>query len=367
MATELGMKFTIAGDVQGLISAITKGQKSINDFEAQAKRFQEKLKEATDPKDIVRLNNALAATKERLKLLQGGAQSVKQPMQGINESSNKATFALTNLSRVAQDAPFGFIGIANNIEPLLTSFQQLTKESGGVKGALSALGSSLLGGGGLILAFSAFQFFALGGVDAVKKMFGALGDNAAIKKAKEEMEKFNKELDNAKSNAISTGLQLQNFASIAGDSTRPLNERNYALDQANKLLGTHGEKLTVVTANSKAAREQIDLYTKALIQQAVASKAADKAADLIILQAQATKDYANARNEAIAAEKDYTNSIARQQQVGGFARGAVNVQEQKDLTTAIKKKAEAATTYKQITKELTDVLNIFQNLSVGLK
>ena len=41
-----------------------------------------------------------------------------------------ATNALSNLSRVAQDAPYGFMGIANNLNPLLESFQRLSKESG---------------------------------------------------------------------------------------------------------------------------------------------------------------------------------------------------------------------------------------------
>lgn len=69
-------------------------------------------------------------------------------------NSNQAAFALQNLGRVAQDAPFGFIGIQNNLNPLLESFGQLRKETGSNIGAIKALGSSLIGPAGLGLALS---------------------------------------------------------------------------------------------------------------------------------------------------------------------------------------------------------------------
>ena len=72
----------------------------------------------------------------------------------LPEGANQATNALTNLGRVVQDAPFGFIGIANNINPLLESFQRLQEEAGSSKAAFSALASGLIGAGGLGFAVS---------------------------------------------------------------------------------------------------------------------------------------------------------------------------------------------------------------------
>jgi hypothetical protein len=103
MTTE-GIKYTITGDASGLESATTKASKSLGN---------------------------------------------------LKNSSGSAMIALTNLGRVAQDAPFGFIGISNNLNPLLESFQRLKQETGSSKAALQALGSSLIGGGGLGLALSA--------------------------------------------------------------------------------------------------------------------------------------------------------------------------------------------------------------------
>ena len=38
---------------------------------------------------------------------------------GVKKGANEAAQALTNVGRVAQDLPFGFIGIQNNLNPLL--------------------------------------------------------------------------------------------------------------------------------------------------------------------------------------------------------------------------------------------------------
>jgi len=82
------------------------------------------------------------------------ANSGGQSLQNFAKGTNSANFALTNFGRVAQDAPFGFIGIQNNLNPLLESFQRLKAETGSTGGALKALGSSLMGPAGLGIALS---------------------------------------------------------------------------------------------------------------------------------------------------------------------------------------------------------------------
>jgi len=72
----------------------------------------------------------------------------------LTVGTNQAANALTNLGRVAQDAPFGFIGIQNNLNPLLESFQRLRVETGSNGAAFRALGQSLLGPAGLGIALS---------------------------------------------------------------------------------------------------------------------------------------------------------------------------------------------------------------------
>ena len=69
-----------------------------------------------------------ADNKDALKAIEDLAKStegLKYKFQQSKGATDQATQALVNLSRVAQDAPYGFIGIANNLNPLLESFQRL--------------------------------------------------------------------------------------------------------------------------------------------------------------------------------------------------------------------------------------------------
>lgn len=101
------------------------------------------------------LDSDLKGAQSKLKAFATSAASTAGTLGGsVAKGANQAGFALQNLGRVAQDAPFGFIGIQNNLNPLLESFQRLKAETGSTSSALKALGGSLLGPGGLGIAFS---------------------------------------------------------------------------------------------------------------------------------------------------------------------------------------------------------------------
>jgi hypothetical protein len=131
--------------------------------------------------------------------------------------TNQANAALINLGRVAQDAPFGFIGIANNLNPLLESFQRLQAETGKTSLSLKALGASLIGAGGIGLALSVIQFFALGGADGLINLFNGsqkaseglktLGEEA--KKTAESEKALNQEISSASQAIIGQAKELE--------------------------------------------------------------------------------------------------------------------------------------------------------------
>lgn len=107
----------------------------------------------------------------------------------LTTGSAQAGQSLTNLGRIVQDAPFGFIGIQNNIDPLFQSFRQLKIETGSTSSAFKALGSSLIGGAGVGLAISAvtsgLTLLAQNGFFATSKAANAAAEQA--KKFKEEI------------------------------------------------------------------------------------------------------------------------------------------------------------------------------------
>ncbi len=103
-----------------------------------------KVTVGADVKPLIDAMNAAGGSTK--KFADVAARNISTAAAKIKTSSNTAGFALQNLGRVAQDLPFGFVGIANNLNPLLESFQRLRKESGSTGGALKLLAGSLGGG-----------------------------------------------------------------------------------------------------------------------------------------------------------------------------------------------------------------------------
>jgi len=136
-------------------------------------------------------------------------------LKKMTPATGQATSALINLGRVAQDAPFGIIGIANNLNPLLESFQRTAKEAGGFGGALKALGASLLGGGGLGLALSlvtgAMSFFALQSNKTTKETKQL---DEAAQKAAEAQREYQRAIDAASASTVSHAGEVANLRSI---------------------------------------------------------------------------------------------------------------------------------------------------------
>lgn len=99
-------------------------------------------------------NASLAAGTLQYNRLGAASNSVSRDLARAATSTSRAGDALTNFGRIAQDAPFGFIAIQNNLNPLLESYQRLVRETGSASAAFRALGSSLLGPAGIGIALS---------------------------------------------------------------------------------------------------------------------------------------------------------------------------------------------------------------------
>jgi ABC-type transporter Mla subunit MlaD len=82
------------------------------------------------------------------------AARVDVSLRRVRPGADQATNSLLNLGRVAQDAPFGILGIANNLNPLFESLGRTSRAAGGFGGALKAMGSSLIGPAGIGVALS---------------------------------------------------------------------------------------------------------------------------------------------------------------------------------------------------------------------
>lgn len=217
--------------------------------------------------DVTDFNKGVAQVEKSLNTL-------KQPVQG-------ASNVLTNLSRVASDAPFGFIAIQNNLEPLIQSFGSLSQTAGGTGGALKSLALSLAGPAGLAVGFSVVSSL----VTSTIQKYGSLSNAISILTAgSSQLAKQTILLNNIRKEAIEDAskeiARLNVLSAVAKDNT---NSQKNRIEAANELLKVYKEYLPNLTQeailNGKAA-EAINLAKDAILNRALAAAAENKVVEL---------------------------------------------------------------------------------------
>jgi hypothetical protein len=258
--------------------------------------------------------------------LQKGLKTAETSLNQFNSSVKKGvpqtTQAFTNLSRVVSDAPFGFIAIQNNLEPLLQSFQQLKQQTGSTGGALKAFLSSFAGAGGVLFAFSAASSL----ITVLIQKYGSLGKafealtNSGNKfyQQQQQLLKIQQEASKSAGEEIS---RLNVLASVSADTTNSLSNRKEA---ANELLRVYREYLPALTQeallNNQAA-DAINAAKDALLAKALAAAAEKKLAEIgakvldnQLAQVDAVKQYGtaqdNLRKQQNKASKEAIQGIA---------------------------------------------------------
>jgi hypothetical protein len=232
-------------------------------------------------------------------------KQVEQQLQKLNPSSNQAAFALTNFGRIAQDLPYGLIGVANNITPLIESLQRLSsqaKETGVSMG--KQLLNSLKGGGGLILGFSVLtsvmQFAAIG-LSAFTRGMGGAGGAAGF--AASEMEKVNEVLAKSAGSVQGQIAEINALVKAYGNTS--------SLKEQSRIISELSEKNKSFFGEMKAGKTSYDeltaaanAYTEALVNQAIVdglknaiSKLAEEYGNLFIKYQDQTKAANAARVE----------------------------------------------------------------------
>jgi predicted DNA-binding antitoxin AbrB/MazE fold protein len=200
-----------------------------------------------------------ADNKEALKAIEDLAKStsgLKTRFQEIKGDTNQAALALNNLSRVAQDAPYGFIGIANNINPLLESFQRLKDTTGSTTGAFKSMLSSLAGPAGIGLA-----------VGALTSIIVAFGQ---ISEADMAQRKMNDSIAKATGSAQAEADKLTILNDIVKDSTLTTNERETALKQLQNTYKGNIELQKLDINDGQRLEVVINGITEALKRKALA-------------------------------------------------------------------------------------------------
>ena len=158
------LEVEIGADIKEMQKKLGDVQKSLSSFDKKAASNMGKFSKSTK-----------TATKDLKKFDKGAASG---------------SSAMLAFSRTVQDAPFGMMGISNNITNLTEQFGALKARTGSAGGALKAMLRDLSGFGGITLAISLATSAWL--------MFGdkIMGTKDKVKSLKEEQDKLNESLEN---------------------------------------------------------------------------------------------------------------------------------------------------------------------------
>jgi len=285
----------IGADVTDFKKKIQEVESDIRDL---SKVKLDQLKLGLDTKEINAqikdAKNSLATLKDSVGKTGSsiGGQFTKQTANGSN--------ALMQFSRIAQDAPYGIIGIGNNLTATAEAFSYLKNQTGSTGGALKALGSSLMGSGGILLGISllttAFTLLSQSGLsvgDLIDKLTGNFDEfGGAIKKASED----------AVSSTAGEVFGLKALISVAQDETKARRERLAAVESLqNQYPGYFGNlsKEQIMTQNLTGVVNEL---TQALINKEIAQNLAKAAAPQLLALYKLNAVYKKQRAELTESE-----------------------------------------------------------------
>lgn len=243
------------------------------DIKELSKVKLERLKFGLDTSEI---NAQIKDAKNNLNQLKTAVKDTGQSFASATPKVANAGNTLTQFSRIAQDAPFGIIGIGNNITATAESFSYLKQQTGSTGGALKALASSIAGTGGILLGVSllttGLTYLAQSGLsvgDVIDKLTGNFDEfGAALSKASKEA-------------AISTGeeiFQIKALVAVAQDETLSKKQRIAAVDELQSKYPAYFGNLSDETILTKDLTNVTNELAQALINKQIAQNLAKVAA-----------------------------------------------------------------------------------------
>lgn len=194
--------------------------------------------------------------------LESSAKKASAALGKVRTSTGSAALALSNFGRIVQDAPYGFIGFANNIEPFIQSL-------GNMKGGVKSLALAFAGPAGMLFAVSAVSSVIQGLILKYGSLSKALdvlltSNDAAVISQKELTASF----ADAEGKAAGEISKLNALVSIAQNLNQPTKARQQAISAINKEYDKYLPNLTLENIKSQEVLIAIEKLNTALIRQA---------------------------------------------------------------------------------------------------
>jgi hypothetical protein len=297
-------KFSIGidADVSALQSSLKAAQNTLAQFESA-------LKKATNIGEINYLNKNIDNLRGTITRLNEQAGKLGKPMGDASQS-------LINFSRIAQDAPYGIMGVANNLNPMVESFQRLAKTEGGTKKALQAMVAGLAGPAGVGVAIGIVSSLAVTFSKEIKEFFkGPTGELEEFRKKLKEVADDIYKLIGGEQSKRTKGILLAEII-VGGNKT----QQEEALKQLKSLYSSSAAIQNAKLGQDKAYYQT--LVNQAAIQSSATAKEKNNIEQLNIANAAQIENEKkrNAELKKITSEKIEGT---------GFATRLVSVAEQK--------------------------------------
>ncbi len=377
-----------ASKTQKDINAINNSFKQINGnsiggLQNRLTLLKQNLENATDIKSIAKYNIRIRDTQDEIaKLKNLGLQagnatknivtpSTTTGLKSLTQSFGAANGVAMEFNRIIQDAPFGMMGIGNNIQQLTSNFALLKSQTGSTGSAIKATFASVLSSGNLLAL----------GVATITSAWTAYTmwsqrSNKATKDNKDEFDKLVESLsetstvmyDAAKSSGREAA-ELRALYSISQDTTQSVDERKNAaqrlIKQYPELFGKFNSE-QVMLGKAKIAYDELSKSILATARaQAAYGKIGEKVSEQIAI---------DEANKAIQKEIDLTNQLikvnqAKGQSLAGSISQGNTAEEARDLAAAsdaLKSSAGLREKVNELNKQYTDNLLKRASLQEGI-
>ena len=359
------LKIIIGADVGNFQAGVNNVVKSIGQLETELKQFEKDIKTLKGDEFTVMsgkidgLKTSIASLKSvgssTLPKLGEDAAKAAAGIDKLAKPAGNAGYALSTMSGVVRDLPFGFIAIQNNLPLMVDSFSNLTKTSGGVGGALKGLGQAMIGPAGIGFAFGAVTSIVTGLI----QQYGTLGNALEVifaknKDAAESQALYNKELKKGFEDFGGEAAKIDILVKKLTDLKQPYADRQAAYVELKKiqpdiLLGIseenalNGTSSTVIKNN---AAQRLELLKLKIQENALTS----------VLNAQKVKE-----NDLIEKKTIAEDELALTTKKVNFyleKRGGLSASEQETLNGQIQLQQRQTGTVKDYENQLKQVTTV---------
>jgi hypothetical protein len=235
------------------------------------------------------LNSGVTAATNELDKLGKASQKTSSQVNQFRLSAGAAGSSAIAFNRVIQDAPFGIIGVGNNIQQLAEQLAFLRTQTGSTGSALGIFFKSLFTGTNLLVlgisaATSAFTAYKLGLFDTNKETKETITETEKLNQSLNSITKNLNSVDAARSKgnkgAAEEITKLELLNNVLTDLNKPYSERVAAFELIKNAYGSQLGNMTKEKALAEGIGDAYIRIVSAINQRAAAEAIFEKIVEL---------------------------------------------------------------------------------------